>query len=395
MLFLHFFVWGAWFATLGLVLHGKGRDELIASAYSAGPIASMLGTIIIGVVASRLLRPEILLVFIHSLGGVLLLVLPRLLDTGQGQGFIGALFAYLLLFMPAIGLANSVSLAVFEGRPHLFPFARSLGTIGWIVSGIIIGGSGLSASAEVFRIAGVASLLLALVCMGLPRTAEIEGPRKIREILGIDAFSLLKRADFRIFICCAILISMPLAAYYSYASTFLADLGIENVGGALAFGQVSELCFMLSLPFFFKKFGIKPLLLAAMIAWLVRYALFAAAGNGAGLWTVYVGILLHGLCFDFFFVAGAVYVDSVAAPAIRAQAQSLFSFATYGVGMFAGSQLAGLLFAGLAKPSTGMPLDAWSWFWLWPAGASLAVACIFFVGFNARFFSGQRKESRS
>ena len=382
LMFLQFFVWGAWSVTLGLVMQSVGIGNLIGNAFSVGPIASVVGSFLFGMAAARYLSPRALMVILHLLGGAILLMLPALIAQATGGSFVWLLLGYMNLYMPTVGLANTIALKSLGDRADRFPLVRAFGTLGWIVAGLLIGWTGLSASPEIFPIAGIVSVVLGLYSLSLPRV-EADAPSNegaVRQLLGAGAFGLLRRRSFLIFITCATLISIPLAMYYAYASPYLGAIGIENVGGTMAIGQMSELAFMFAMPWLYRRFGVKPLLLAGMIAWAVRYALFAVGDGGAGIWAIYLGVALHGVSYDFFFVAGAIYTGAIAAPkGINAQAQGMLTLFTYGIGMLLGSQIGALLYAQL-PPSPG--IADWHHIWWYPAIAAAVIALLFHLFFR-------------
>ncbi|MFS2108803.1 MFS transporter [Sphingomonas sp. Sphisp140] len=377
LMFMQFFVWGAWNVTLGLVMQTVGIGSLIANAFSVGPIASIAGSFLLGMAATRYLSPKALMVILHLVGGAILLVMPALVTPENGTTFVWVLLGYMILYMPTVGLANTIALKSFGERTDRFPFVRAFGTLGWIVAGLIIGWVGLSASPEIFRVAAVVSIALGLYSLTLPNVAP-DAPRDeslVRQVLCVEAFGLMRQRSYLIFILAATLISVPLAMYYAYASAYLGVAGIENVSGTMAIGQMSELLFMFSMPWLYRRFGVKPLLLVGMIAWALRYALFAIGDGGSSLWAIYLGVALHGVCYDFFFVAGAIYTGTIASPkGVNAQAQGMLTLFTYGVGMLLGSQIGGLLYAQLPQAST---IADWHQMWWYPAIAAAVIAILF------------------
>lgn len=382
LMFLQFFVWGAWNVTLGLVMQTVGLGGLIANAFSVGPIASIVGSFLLGMAAARFLSPKMLMVVLHPVGGVLLFVLPTLLTPEHGASFVWLLLGYMILYMPTVGLANTIALKSFGERVDRFPFVRAFGTLGWIVAGLIIGWAHLSASPHIFEVAGVVSIALGLYSITLPNVQPDapQGKSLTAEVFCTEAFGLMRNRSFLIFILCATLISIPLAMYYAYASPYVGVVGIENVGGTLAIGQMSELVFMFSMPWLYRRFGVKPLLLVGMIAWALRYALFAIGDGGAGIWAIYLGVALHGVCYDFFFVAGAIYTGTIATPkGVNAQAQGMLTLFTYGVGMLLGSQIGGLLYAQLPANAT---VADWHQLWWYPAIAAAVIALLFQLTFK-------------
>lgn len=382
LMFMQFFVWGAWTVTLGLVMQTVGIGALIGNAFSVGPIASIVGSFLLGMAAARYVNPRLLMAILHLIGGAILFVLPGLVTPENGTTFVWLLLGYMILYMPTVGLANTIALKSLGERADNFPFVRAFGTLGWIAAGLIVGWAGLSASPEIFRVAAVVSIALGLYSFTLP-AVEADAPRDesvIAQVFCVEAFSLLKQRSFLIFILCATLISIPLAMYYAYASPYVGAAGIANVGGTLAIGQMSELVFMFSMPWLYRRFGVKPLLLVGMAAWALRYALFAIGDGGSGLWAIYLGVALHGICYDFFFVAGAIYTGAIATPrGVNAQAQGMLTLFTYGVGMLLGSQIGALLYAQLpASPE----IADWQQMWWYPAIAAACIALLFQLTFK-------------
>ena len=377
LMFMQFFVWGAWAVTLGLVMQTVGIGALIGNAFSVGPIASIAGSFLLGMAATRYLSPKALMVILHLLGGAILLALPALLTPETGSTFVWVLFGYMILYMPTVGLANTIALKSLGKRDDRFPFVRAFGTLGWIVAGLIIGGAALSASPEIFRVAAIVSIALGLYSLTLPAIAP-DAPSDeslVRQVLCVEAFGLMRQRSYLIFVICATLISIPLAMYYAYASPEIGATAISNVSGTLAIGQMSELAFMFSMPWLYRRFGVKPLLLVGMAAWALRYALFAIGDGDTSLWAVYLGVALHGVCYDFFFVAGAIYTGTIATPkGVNAQAQGMLTLFTYGVGMLLGSQIGGLLYAQLPAVPT---ITDWQQMWWYPAIAAAVITVLF------------------
>ncbi|WP_031519376.1 MFS transporter [Siccibacter colletis] len=385
MMFLEFFVWGAWYVTLGIVMGKYGLSAMIGDAYSTGPIASILSPFLLGMLVDRFFASQKVLGVMHLVGAALLWWLPGLFESGQ-SGLLWVIFAYMLCYMPTIALSNNVAFHSLANSEKGFPVVRAFGTIGWIVAGLIVGVTGLSDSTGIFTLAAIASLVLGIYSFTLPHTpAPDRGkPLSMRDLLCADAFALLKQRHFMVFIICATLISIPLAAYYAYAAPFISAVGFENVSGVMSLGQMSELLFMLLIPFFFRRLGIKLMLLIGMLAWFLRYAMFALGISEETRWMVYIGIILHGICYDFFFVIGFIYTDKVAGEKVKGQAQSLLVLFTYGLGMLIGSQISGAVFNRSVTAEGAQALAQWQSFWWMPAIAALAIAALFFVTFNYR-----------
>ena len=284
--------------------------------------------------------------------------------------------------MPTLALTNNIAFHSLSDKDKTFPVVRVFGTIGWIVAGIFIGVTGISDTTGIFTLAAVISVILALYSLTLPNTpAPAKGlPVKVRDLFCADAFALLKVRHFFVFSLCATLISVPLGTYYAYTASFLADAGVGDVSTAMSFGQMSEIFFMLVIPFLFRRLGVKYMLLIGMCAWFVRYAFFALGISEEGRFLLYLGILLHGVCYDFFFVVGFIYTDRIAGEKVKGQAQSMIVMFTYGIGMLLGSQISGALYNRLVAGQT-VP-QAWTTFWWIPAVAAAVIAVIFLFSFK-------------
>lgn len=343
MMFLQFFVWGSWFGTLGFALDGNGLSALKGAAYGSAPLAAIFAPLSLGLIADRFLASEKVFGLLMLVGGGLMAAVSLMIEANNdaNAGLIGwLLLAYMLCYMPTLGLGNSIT---FTHLPQeQFPKARVWGTIGWIVAGLGIGIAGWSASLNIFWVATVSSLLLGAYCFSLPTTPPPakDQPLNISSILMFDAFKLFKSPPFAVFAICSFLICIPLAYYYGQTPTYLGAAGYEQAASTMTIGQMSEIIFMVSIPFFFRKLGIKVMLMIGMACWVLRYALFAMGAPDQIAWMILAGVALHGLCYDFFFVTGFIYTDKKAPPAIRGQAQSLLVFLTQGLGMYIGYILA-------------------------------------------------------
>lgn len=438
-MFLQFFVWGAWFATLGLCLGSNGLGSFSGGAYGSAPLGAMIAPLFLGLIADRFFPSEKVFGVLFLIGGAMLLMIPSVAASGNGQMMVWLMIGNMLCFMPSLGLANTIA---FTNVDHLtFPKVRVWGTIGWIVAGLVVGILGWSAKFEMFYIAGGASLLLGIYGFFLPHTpAPSKGqPVNMRALLMVDAFSLLKRPAFFVFVICSMLICVPLAYYYGVTSNYLQNTGFLQPSSTMTIGQMSEIIFMLLIPFFFRKLGVKWMILIGMLAWVVRYVLFAYGAPDQVTWMIFLGVALHGICYDFFFVTGFMYTDKEADPSIRSQAQSMLVFFTQGVGMYIGYAIVfGILyqvpsslfgfkvdFSGLGDGVSGfLPLETaikesrvggdisflqqlgqmfsvsmpegvdknllsstmtqWKSYWLLPAGMAGAIATLFFVAFRDR-----------
>lgn len=382
MMFLQFFIWGSWSVTLGLVMSQHNMSLLIGDAFSAGPIASILSPFVLGMLVDRFFASQKVMAVMHLAGAAILWFVPQALVAQNGALLIGLLFGYTLCYMPTLALTNNIAFHSLSDKDKTFPVVRVFGTIGWIVAGIFIGVTGISDTTGIFTLAAIISVILALYSLTLPNTpAPAKGlPVKIRDLFCADAFALLKVRHFFVFSLCATLISVPLGTYYAYTASFLADAGVGDVSTAMSFGQMSEIFFMLVIPFLFRRLGVKYMLLIGMCAWFVRYAFFALGISEEGRFLLYLGILLHGVCYDFFFVVGFIYTDRIAGEKVKGQAQSMIVMFTYGIGMLLGSQISGALYNRLVAGQT-VP-QAWTLFWWIPAVAAAVIAVIFLFSFK-------------
>ena len=380
MMFLQYFVWGSWYVTLGTYL-GETlgfQGQQIGLAYGTTAVAAMISPIFVGMIADRFFATERILTVLHIIGGVVLFF------ASQVQTFLPfylVLLSYTLLFMPTLALTNSLSFHQMQNPGKEFPVIRVLGTVGWIVAGNIIGILELESSPVQLQLAAGSSILLGLFCFVLPHTPPKRRSERMtmRDVLGLDALELLKERSFAIFVLGSFLISIPLQFYYTFANPFLNEIGVENAAGKMTLGQVSEIGFMLVMPWFFVRLGIKRMLAVGMLAWVCRYLFFAFGDVNALTWMLYSGILLHGICYDFFFVTGQIYVDRKAPTHLRAAAQGLIAFVTLGVGFFVGSWLSGLIVDYFVKPEG---THAWNAIWLVPAVGAAVILALFISQFK-------------
>lgn len=420
MMFLQFFVWGAWFATLYQVLGGHGMSSIINDSYSTAPVAAIIAPLFLGLIADRFFSSERVMAVLLLIGGAMMLAVPSAIAAGNANIVFWLFTGHMLCYMPTLGLANTIA---FTNLPRdVFPKVRVLGTIGWIVAGLIGGFMGWSASTNLFWMAGIASVVLGAYSFTLPHTPPPSAgqPINLRAVLMLDAFKLLTKPSFAVFILCSLLICIPLAYYFANTSGFLSNMGFEQPISAMTVGQMSEIFFMLLVPFFFRKLGVKWMILVGMLAWVLRYVLFAYGAPEQVVWMLFAGLALHGICYDFFFVTGFIYTDKTAPKEIRGQAQSMLVFFTQGVGMFIGYKLAklqlepmkaisGELGAAISKGratesisymqqlinmfAVDMPSsvdgtllskasELWKAYWLLPAGMAGAIAVLFFLAFR-------------
>ncbi|EKF56886.1 nucleoside:proton symporter [Galbibacter marinus] len=389
MMFLEFFIWGGWFVTLGTFLGSnlQATGAQSAMAFSTQSWGAIIAPFIIGLIADRYFNAERILGVLHLIGALLMYMMYQSTDFGAFYPYV---LSYMIVFMPTLALVNSVSFNQMTDPAKQFSFVRVFGTIGWIVAGSLISYLNWDSTESVaqgmlqntFLMTAIASAVLGLYSFTLPKTPpKIDKDEKmsISNILGLDALSLLKDRNFLLFFIASVLICIPLAFYYQNASPFLTEIGVENSTFKMSIGQMSEVVFMLLLPFFFKKFGFKMTILAGMLAWTLRYLLFAYGDSGELVFMLIIGIALHGLCYDFFFVSGQIYTDTKAGKKFKSAAQGLITLATYGVGMLIGFYIAGII-TDMYQNTEG--LHNWENIWIYPAGFALVVALLFALLFK-------------
>ncbi|MEK6286726.1 MAG: nucleoside permease [Acidobacteriota bacterium] len=381
MMFLEFFVWGAWFVTLGThLLKGIGFTQgQVGYAFLMNNIAAIVSPFFIGMIADRFFASQKIMGALHLLGGIILYLFAGVTTVGW---LIFGLLLYNLCYMPTLALVNNVSFHQMEKPGSQFPKVRVWGTIGWIAAGLSISYilarfyPDVEAGAMPMKMAAIASIVMGLYSFTLPNTPPQNVGKKVSagEVLGLKAIRLLKERSFFVFVLCSLLISIPLAFYYNFTNPFLNNLKMPDAAAKQSIGQMSEVIFMVLMPFFFVRLGVKKMLLVGMLAWAARYLLFAYGNLDAAAWMIYGGLLLHGICYDFFFVTGQIYVDKKAPREIRASAQGFIALITYGVGIGLGSIVSGKV--GDAVTTNGV--TDWRVFWLIPC-AFAAIITLFFA----------------
>jgi len=385
MMFLQFFIWGAWFVTLGTFLDKNltASGGEIAQAFSTQSWGAIIAPFIIGMIADRYFNAEKILGVLHILGAVLMYMMA---SSDDFTSFYPYVLAYMIAYMPTLALVNSVSFNQMKDPAKEFSMIRVWGTIGWILAGLAIsfvfGWDSkemipMGALKNTFLLAGGASAALGLFSFFLPATPpRINKDTKVTvsEVMGLDALKLLSDRNFLIFFISSILICIPLAFYYANANPFLVDVGMSNPTGKMTIGQMSEVAFMLLLPIFFKKYGFKNTILLGMLAWALRYLLFAFGDANSLSFMLLLGIALHGICYDFFFVSGQIYTNAKAGSNAKSAAQGLITLATYGLGMLIGFKVAGMI-----VEANG---NDWKTIWMYPAGFAAVILVLFFVAFK-------------
>ncbi len=410
MMFLEFFVWGAWYVSMTGWMGVAKIDGLTAWAYTVGPIAAVISPFFLGLVADRFFPTQRVLGAMHILGGIALLAIPKIvpaLSPSTPQTFfhpyVLLLLAHMLCYMPTLGLTNTLCFHNMSHPERQFPIVRVFGTIGWVAGNVAVGGNLKDWGMDItwitegdksplqFYIAGAAGVLLGLYSFGLPHTPPPAAGKNVRvgELLGLDSLKLLKDWHYLVFVVCSFLICIPLAAYYNQGRNFVEFAGFSNPTLTMSYGQLSEVVFMVLMPLMFARMGVKWMLAAGMLAWVVRYGLFAGAVHDKVAWMVVLGILLHGICYDFFFVVGFLYVDRKAPREIRGQAQGFLVLVTQGLGLGIGARVIGKVVDSHTKTEQLAKLFDWRAIWLFPC----IFAAIVLVLFVALFWDRSRPQA--
>jgi nucleoside transporter len=392
MMFLEFFIWGAWFVTLGtyLLTNLKTSATEVGVAYLTQSIGAIVAPFIIGLIADKYFSAQKILGVLHLIGGALLWLSSTAADF---TAFYPYVLLYMIVYMPTLALVNSISFRQMTNPSKEFPPIRVLGTLGWIVAGFAIGWLGWEKTGSLaltLKTASVASFILGLFSFTLPATPPVKKDKatSLSDILGLDAIRLLKNRSYLVFFLASVAICIPLAFYYNFTNPFLNEVGMQGAAGKQAFGQVSELVFMALMPLFFVRLGVKKMLAVGMLAWVLRYVFFAYGNIDSNYWMLIMGIVMHGICYDFFFVTGQIYTDNLAGEQFKSAAQGFITLATYGVGMLIGFSISGPI---VDSYKTGADSHNWQQIWLLPAGIAAVVLVLFLLLFKER--PGQTKNS--
>ena len=372
MLFLEYFIWGAWYVTVAtwLTLSRHFTGEQVGLVAGATAVGAMIAPFFIGLVADKLFAAQYLLAVLH-LAGAALLFIASLLTTFSG--IYTTLLLYCFCFMPTLALTNSLAFRQMNDPAQEFGPIRILGTGGWIVAGLLVSLLHLESTAHPLQIAGAASVLMAIYCLTLPDTPPLARDSKftLGSVFPRETFAVLRKRSMAVFVVASFLICMPLQFYYAFANLFLNESGVKDAAAKMTGGQMSELLCMLLIPFFFRKLGVKYMLASGMFAWVLRYLLFAFGNSGGRMGMFWLAILLHGICYDFFFVTGQIYIDAKSPATLRSAAQSLITFITYGVGMFVGSWASGAIVEHYTSLSvSGITIHNWQSIWIFAAVAA-------------------------
>jgi nucleoside transporter len=380
MMFLQYYIWGSWYVTMGtyMTVFLKSTGIQIGAAYSALAIATMISPFFIGMVADRFFAAQRLMGVLHILGGALLFLASK---VENNAAFYWTILLYSLVYMPTIALSNSVAFRQMTDPGRQFPVVRVFGTIGWVIAGFMIARLGIEKTPSTFYMASIVSMALGIFSFVLPDTPPQAGVRSsAKTILGIDAFILFKDRPYLIFFIAAIFVCIPLSFYFGFANLFLNQAGMKNAAGNMVLGQISEAVFILAIPFLFNSIGVKKMLLIGMTAWILRYLCFAFGNMDANLWMLFTGIILHGVCYDFFFVTGYMYTEKKSNERIKNAAQGLFTFVTYGLGMFIGTWFSGFVTSYYSVSQ----VYQWRTIWFVPTYIAVAVLILFIFFFKEK-----------
>jgi nucleoside transporter len=400
MMFLEYVVWGSWYVTittyLTSTLHFSGTQA--GAVFGTASVASLVSPFFVGLVADRFFATERVMAVLYVLGAICMFALTKVTSFSAVYALV---LAFCLCYFPTIALTNSITMQTVANPGRDFPPIRVMGTIGWIVINLIVGFMRVEATTTPFMLAAASSIVMAIYSLvALPHTPPRAKGEKVtaRSILGLDALVMMKQRDFAVFVIASILACIPLTFYYSFTNAYLNDVGVVNAAGKMTLGQMSEIGMMLLMPVVFRITTVRGILLMGLGAWAVRYGLLAYGDAGAGMWMFYLAILLHGVCYDFFFVAGQLYTDQVAPPHFRSTAQGFISFVTYGVGMLIGSLLSGTALDYFTTTALdGTIIRNWRAFWLSSATMSLAIMLLVFFFFrtSVRIGTSQPQEAKA
>jgi nucleoside transporter len=384
MMFLNYVIWGSWYVTIGTYLTAtlKFSGTETGAIFGTTALACMISPFFVGLFADRFFATERVLALLHIIGAVLLYLVTEVSSFGAVYGIM---FAYCLCYFPTISLTNSLTLRQISNPGRDFPLIRVFATLGWIAIGVVIGQMGIEASRTPFLIASGASVVMAVFSLTLPHTPPPNKGQQItvRRILGLDALVMLKDPTFLVFVIASILACIPLTFYFSFTNAYLNEVHVSNSAGKMALGQVSEVGMMLLMPLIFRRVSVKVILLAGLVAWTLRYALLAYGNADSLMWMFYLAILLHGICYDFFFMTGQLYTDMQAPPNLRGASQGLIIFLTYGVGMFIGAMLSGSAVDYFTRTAGGVVTRDWQAFWLSSSAGAFVILLMIALFFRS------------
>lgn len=386
MMFLEYVIWGAWYVTLTTYLTGPLHftGTQAGAVFGTTAVASIVAPIFVGLVADRYFATERVMAALYALGAVCMLAATQVTSF---FGMYVVILAFCLCYFPTVSLTNSLAMQQVADPGRDFPAIRMMGTIGWIVINLVVGFMAIEATTTPFLLTAGACVVMALYSlMVLPHTPPRPEARSatVGQLIGLDAVSMLKDRSFAIFVVASVLACIPLTFYYSFTNPYLNELGMVNAAGKMTLGQFSEIGMMLLMPFVFRKISVRSILLLGLFTWTVRYVLLAYGDTGTGVWMLYLAILLHGVCYDFFFMTGQLYTDQVAPAHLRSTAQGFITFLTYGVGMLIGSLLSGGALDFFSTTTGAVVTRDWHAFWISSAIMAAVIGLLVTVFFQSK-----------
>ncbi len=383
MMFLQFFIWGSWYVTVGNYMAAEGRSDIIYWAYTVGPVAALISPFFLGRVADRFFPIERVLGVLNLIGGIAMGA-AAWVGAASGGPFIALLLVHTLSFFPTIGLTSTLTFHNISHPEKHFPLIRVFGSMGWVLAGVLV--SYILRADETalpLQVAAAAGLVMGVYCFTLPHTPPraVSSGSTLGDFLGLDTLRHLNTRPFIVFVLCELLISIPLSTYYAYGPVYINAAGIDSPASLMSLGQVMEVLFMFLMPLVLLRLGVKTMIVIGFLAWVIRFVLFAFSAPTGIFWMILGGILLHGICFDFVYIAGQIFVDRQVTPAMRGQAQGFLVMVRSGIGLALGAQLSGWLFDRLMQADP-LQMDAWRLFWAVPAVTALVVLIFFALFFN-------------
>jgi nucleoside transporter len=385
MMFLQYVIWGAWYVTLNTYLTStlKFSGTEAGAVFGTTALASLVAPFLVGLIADRLFATERVMAVLYALGAVFLLL------ATQVTSFVAVyivLLAFCLCYFPTISLTNSLTMQQVSDPGREFPPIRMMGTIGWIFIGLVVSRLQVEAGTTPFVLGAAACVVMCVYSLSaLPHTPPRASGEKatVRSVLGLDALAMLKDKTYFVFVIASVLACIPLTFYYSFTNAFLNEVGVANAAGKMTLGQMSEIGMMMLMPLVFRVATVRTILLVGLLSWAARYVLLGVGDPGAGVWMFYLAIIMHGVCFDFFFVTGQLYTDQQAPPHLRSAAQGFITAMTYGVGMLVGSLLSGYVLDFFSTTaSDGAVVRDWTSFWFTSAAMSFVIMLLVFFFFR-------------
>lgn len=400
MMFLEYVIWGAWYVTLTTYLTQTlgFTGTQAGTVFGTAALASLLAPLFVGLVADRFFATERVMAVLYIAAAACMFLVTRVTSFAAVYTLM---LAFCLAYFPTIALTNSIAMRNVQDPGRDFPAIRTMGTIGWIAITNVVGLMRVEADAMQFILGATGCVVMAIYSLvALPHTPPPAKGKKasIGTLLGLDALTLLKQRDFAVFLIASVLACIPLTFYYSFTNAYLNEVGVANAANKMSLGQASEVIMLLLMPVFFRVWSVRTILLLGLSSWALRYVLLAYGNPQDGMWMFYLAILLHGVCFDFFFVTGFLYTNQVAPAELRSTAQGLITLATYGLGMLIGSLLSGgVLDYFSTTAADGSVVRNWQSFWLSSAAMSFAITLmvLFFFRSSVRVRSEQSQPGKT